>query len=37
MIFSEIITHKTSAKQATDWTPIYPSVTSDLGYFLLTW
>lgn len=31
--FSEIITHKTSAKQATDWTPIYPSVTSDLGYF----
>lgn len=31
--FSEIITHKSSAKQATDWTPIYPSVTSDLGYF----
>ena len=31
--FSELITHGTSAKDATDWTPVYPSVTSDLGYF----
>lgn len=31
--FSELITHATPADKATDWTPIYPSVTSDLGYF----
>lgn len=31
--FSELITHQTSAEKATDWTPVYPSVTSDLGYF----
>ncbi|WP_203650893.1 dihydrolipoyl dehydrogenase family protein [Secundilactobacillus yichangensis] len=31
--FSELITHGTPAKNATDWTPVYPSVTSDLGYF----
>ncbi|MCH5461841.1 NAD(P)/FAD-dependent oxidoreductase [Lactobacillus sp. LC28-10] len=31
--FSELITHGTPAEEATDWTPIYPSVSSDLGYF----
>lgn len=31
--FSELITHGTSAKNATDWMPVYPSVTSNLGYF----
>nr|WP_252904399.1 FAD-dependent oxidoreductase [Secundilactobacillus silagei] len=31
--FSELITHQTTAEKATDWTPVYPSVTSDIGYF----
>ncbi|MTV81516.1 dihydrolipoyl dehydrogenase family protein [Secundilactobacillus folii] len=31
--FSEIITHGESADEATNWTPIYPSVSSDLSYF----
>lgn len=31
--FSEIIDHGESSSQASDWTPVYPSVSSDLGYF----
>lgn len=32
--FSEMITHGTPISAAADWTPVYPSVTSDLSYFL---